>query len=274
MDLGLRPLKVLVLFLPILIMVSLKTHIPASSIVMPMGFATIVGGACTSIGTSTNLLVVSVAADMGLKRFGMFDFLAPAAVSGSIGILYLWLLAPRIIPNRKQPLVDTSPRVFTAHLAILKGTPIEGRSLAEAIRKTDGAMKVAAVERGTNRFMLPLPSVTLKVGDHLVIRDTPDRLKAFEKALGGTLYPEDSDANPVDKEHPLKADDQQIAEVVVIEGSHMSYATPMAYKTNLLLMNAGEYTFNDFLRTGIPLVLIMWLVLSWLLPVIYGLRFL
>jgi di/tricarboxylate transporter len=46
--------------------------------------------------------------------------------------------------------------------------------------------------------------------------------------------------------------------------------TPMAYKTNLLVMNAGEYTFNDFLRIGVPLVFIMWITLSWLLPAIYG----
>jgi len=60
--------------------------------------------------------------------------------------------------------------------------------------------------------------------------------------------------------------------LAVLFGANMSYATPMAYKTNLLVMNAGEYTFNDFLRVGVPLVLIMWLTLSWLLPITYGLR--
>jgi di/tricarboxylate transporter len=50
----------------------------------------------------------------------------------------------------------------------------------------------------------------------------------------------------------------------------MSYATPMAYQTNLLVMNAGGYTFSDFLRIGLPLTLIMWLALSWLLPWLYG----
>ncbi|NIR12763.1 MAG: SLC13 family permease, partial [Desulfobacterales bacterium] len=63
-----------------------------------MGFATLLGGTCTTIGTSTNLLVVSVAAEMGLRRLEMFDFLVPAVIAGSIGIVYLWLLAPRIIP--------------------------------------------------------------------------------------------------------------------------------------------------------------------------------
>ena len=484
---------VVVLFLPVLLSVSTRTGVPASSVLMPMGFATILGGTSTTIGTSTNLLVVSVAADMGLKRLEMFDFLVPAAIAGSIGMVYLWLLAPKIIPKREQPLTDTSPRIFAAHLAILEGSLAEGKTVAEVIKMTDGAMKIKSVERGSDKFIMPLPSVMLRAGDHLIVRDTPERLKEFEKILEGTLYPDDSEDKPVDDEHPLKADDQQIAEVVVIEGSilqgrslnavrfadrygliilalhrvgkhlekvydeivdirlragdvllvqgpreqiaslkkgkdflvldatmdlpftrkaplallimvgvvltaalgllpiaisapcgallmiltgclkwrdatgalsaqvilivtaslalgtallktggadylarlfvtlvggaspifvisglmllmgiltnivsnnaaavigtpiaisiaaqmgqppepyvlavlfgaNMSYATPMAYKTNLLIMNAGKYTFNDFIRIGVPLLLIMWIVLSCLLPIIYGIR--
>jgi di/tricarboxylate transporter len=58
--------------------------------------------------------------------------------------------------------------------------------------------------------------------------------------------------------------------LAVLFGANMSYATPMAYKTNLLVMNAGHYTFTDFLRVGIPLLLIMWVALSFILPMIYG----
>jgi len=216
---------VVVLFLPILINVSLRTGMPASSVLMPMGFATLLGGACTTIGTSTNLLVVSVAEEIGLRRLGMFDFLIPAAIAGCIGIAYLWLLAPRMLPEREQPLADISPRVFTAHLAILRGSPVEDKTLAEAIRKTGAAMKVVSVERGHNKFMLPLPSIVLTAGDHLVIRDTPERLKEFENIIQGTLYPEDSEDSPVDKEHPLKAEDQQIAEIIIAEGSSLQGRT-------------------------------------------------
>lgn len=59
--------------------------------------------------------------------------------------------------------------------------------------------------------------------------------------------------------------------LAVLFGANMSYATPMAYKTNLLVMNAGGYTFFDFVRVGVPLVLIMWATLSWVLPLTYGL---
>jgi di/tricarboxylate transporter len=57
--------------------------------------------------------------------------------------------------------------------------------------------------------------------------------------------------------------------LAVLFGANMSYATPMAYKTNLLVMNAGGYTFMDFVRVGVPLTIILWLVLSWLLTTLY-----
>ena len=216
---------VVVLFLPILVSVSLRTGMNASSALMPMGFATLLGGTCTTIGTSTNLLVVAVAADMGLQRMEMFDFVIPAAIAGGVGIAYLWLVAPRIIPERKLDLSDSSPRVFTAHLEIPEGSLMEGKTLAEALKKIDRVSKILSVERGPDNFMLPLPSIVLRAGDHLVLRDTPERLKEFEKILEGTLYPEDSESEPIDDEHPLKAEDQQIAEVVIIEGSHLQGRT-------------------------------------------------
>ena len=57
--------------------------------------------------------------------------------------------------------------------------------------------------------------------------------------------------------------------LAVLFGANFSYATPMAYKTNLLVMNAGGYQFSDFMRIGIPLVLLMWVTLSLLLSWFY-----
>jgi len=57
--------------------------------------------------------------------------------------------------------------------------------------------------------------------------------------------------------------------LAVLFGANLCFATPMAYKTNLLIMSAGGYAFKDFIKIGTPLIIIMWLVLSWLLPVLY-----
>ena len=58
--------------------------------------------------------------------------------------------------------------------------------------------------------------------------------------------------------------------LAVLFGANMSYATPMAYQTNLLVMNAGGYTFMDFVKTGVPLTIIIWLSFSFIIPYMYG----
>lgn len=219
---------VVILLLPVLISVSLKTDSPASSILMPMGFSTLLGGTATTIGTSTNLLVVAVALEMGLKQIEMFDFAVPAIIAGSIGIFYLWQIAPCIIPKIDITLTDSSPRIFTAHLEVTEGSLLEGNPLSRAYELSDGAMKVSAIERGEGKPIYLHPGAILQAGDHLVINDTPDRLKEFEKILHGTLYPVGS-VVPYDAEHPFEAADQQIVEIVIYQGSPLNGTTLKNY---------------------------------------------
>lgn len=122
---------IVVLLMPVLVSVSLRNKKSPSGVIMPMGMANLIGGTATTIGTPTNLLVVSVAADMGLRRIGMFDFIVPATAAGAIGILFLWLVVPRLLPNRSTPLDDVSPQVFTAHLRIREESSAEGKTLTE-----------------------------------------------------------------------------------------------------------------------------------------------
>lgn len=214
---------IVVLLLPILVSISLRTNKPASEILMPMGFATLVGGMSTTIGTSTNLLVVSVATDMGIRRLNMFDFFLPAAIAGCLAILFLWLVAPRMLPRREALMQDTSPRIFTAHLYIEPGSFADGKTLAELIQKAGRKFKVAKIYRDDKDTVItPLPDAVIKAGNRISIRDTPENLKEFEKVLGARLYTDDT---PVDKEHPLQAEDQQLAEIVVTQGSPLEGTT-------------------------------------------------
>ncbi len=212
---------VVVLLLPILISVSLRTGKPASSILMPMGLATLVGGMATTIGTSTNLLVVSVASEMGLRRMEMFDFFLPAMIAGSVGIVYLWLIAPRLLPHREPMLADTSPRIFSADLRILENSYADGRTLAEVIKKAGDGMRVKRIVRGEGA-LIPLPDIVLRGEDRLHLEDTPSKLKEYEQALGARLF---SGETAVDDEHPLQATEQQLAEVVIVQGTPLINTT-------------------------------------------------
>ncbi len=207
---------IVVLLLPILISVALRTKTATSPMLLPVGLATIVGGMTTTIGTSTNLLVVSVAHDLGLERFGMFDFFFPAVIAAFIAILYLWLIAPKLLPERTPSLPDTSPRLFSAYLNINEDSLANGKTIADLMKLTDGQMKVEKLQRSSDKSLMPLPDTLIKAGDRLQVRDYPDRLKEFEQVLGATLF---SGSHKVDEEHPLRADKQVLAEIVIIQGS-------------------------------------------------------
>ncbi|NVK22559.1 MAG: SLC13 family permease [Kangiellaceae bacterium] len=223
---------IVVLLLPILISVALRANTSPSSLLMPMGFATLVGGMATTIGTSTNLLVVSVAADLGLEKFGMFDFLLPASLAGVIAIIYLWLIAPKIIPQRQAAMKNTSPRVFTAQLHIAEDSWAVGKTLAEVINKTEGQMKVSRIQRGSDATIVPMPDAKIKAGDKLRVMDNPDKLKEYEQVLGAKLFKK---GHQVDDDHPLTAENQQLSELVVTPGS------PLAGKTLKDVSFINEY---------------------------------
>ena len=178
---------IVVLLLPILVSVSLRNNRPASQILMPMGFATLVGGMSTTIGTSTNLLVVSVASDMGLARFSMFDFFIPAAIAGGVAILFLWLVAPHMLPRRETLMGDTSPRVFTAQLNVDEESSAVGKTLAELKDIAGMNLRVLQIHRDGGVVLIPFPDVIIKAGDRLSVKDTPDNLKEMETVLGAKL---------------------------------------------------------------------------------------
>lgn len=211
---------IVVLLLPILISVCLRNKSSPAKILMPMGFATLVGGMATTIGTSTNLLVVSVAHDLGMEKFTLFHFVVPALMGGAIAIVYLWVIAPLLLPDHNSPMGDLSPRLFEARLQLTAESPVISKTLAEAIAVAGSDMKVVRIRRGDTAVM-PLPDVVLREGDRLRVRDTPQNLKSFEENLGAVMY---SGEHRVDEEHPLAANNQTLAEVAVVQGSELDRA--------------------------------------------------
>ncbi|MBU2892494.1 SLC13 family permease [Colwellia sp. D2M02] len=208
---------IVVLLLPILANVALRTKTDTSPMLLPMGLATLVGGMTTTIGTSTNLLVVSVASDMGLPRIGMFDFSLPAVIAATVAIAYLWIVAPKLLPKRSPSLADTSPRLFSAYLNINEDSISNGKTVAEVLKLTDDQMTIQSIQRSPHyRNVRPFPDTVLREGDRLHVKDYPDQLKEFESVIQATMF---SGAHKVDENHPLNAEKQMLAEIVVIQAS-------------------------------------------------------
>jgi di/tricarboxylate transporter len=204
---------IVVLLIPVLTRMARDSGRSPSKMLMPLGFAALIGGMGTTIGTSTNLLVLEVAKQAGLPPMGMFAFTSLALIPAAIGLVYLWLIAPRLLPERDHAFEQASQRQFRAALELSEDSSAVGKPLAKAVEAL-GGMSVLAVVRGGVE-LLPSPTLELRGGDRLVVADRPELLKAAEKTLSAKLFigekPWEGDAAPLD--------DQQLAEIAILPAS-------------------------------------------------------
>lgn len=146
-----------------------------SKLLIPMCFATTLGGTITLIGTSTNLVVAGLvesdakSAAAGLKPIGFFDFSIIGLVVAAVGVAYIVLAAPKLLPDRVpvlEPGADS--RQYTARLAVVPGGAIDGRSIVDAgLRRLSGLFLVE-IEREGESIAAPAPEQRLRGNDHLV----------------------------------------------------------------------------------------------------------
>ncbi|MBT8097977.1 MAG: SLC13 family permease [Woeseia sp.] len=202
---------IVVMMIPLLVGVAQQSNIPPSRILMPVGFATIIGGMSTTIGTSSNLLVVSVAADLGAPQLEMFDFILPATFAAGTAILYLWLLAPRLLPERTSPLTHSQPRFFDSVIEVTEDSPLAGETLGDMRRMIKEDIRIQRVQRGDSLELVRLPGLVLRAGDRMHLRGTPEAIKATQNLFGHGF--EEADV--------LRSPDQVLVEIVVTRDSSL-----------------------------------------------------
>lgn len=120
---------VMVLLLPILVALAAKGVVPSSRTLMPINSAVLIGGMGTTIGTSTNILVVSIAADLGMRQIGVFQFTPIVLIAGVIALPYLWLVMPRLLRDNSV-ITEHAKRLFHTHLRVGTGSMLAGAVLA------------------------------------------------------------------------------------------------------------------------------------------------
>ena len=187
---------VLVLMLPMLLGLAERTGQPVAKTLMPTNFAILTGGMLTSIGTSTNLLVLSIATDLGMAPLGLFAFTATAATAFAVALPYLWLVAPRLLPER-QPATTPTSRKFTARIDLrvkegsdrepAQGVGLVGRKPAELAKKLGRPLPAISVLR-EGRVLDVTDDLTLEAGDSILLQDTPAGLREVSSTFAIDLF--------------------------------------------------------------------------------------
>ncbi|MGB5455629.1 MAG: SLC13 family permease [Gammaproteobacteria bacterium] len=231
---------IVIMLIPILIGVALDTKTAASKILIPAGFATLIGGMATTIGTSTNLLIIAIAADISTIKFNMFDFTLPVVIVGAAGILFLWIAAPLLLPSRQIDLTNTSQRIYNAVLFLSDTSYTAGKDIRSILETINYEVSIHKIRRRKNQLILPLPTVLLKPDDVLFISGTAEKLKEFEYKLKGKLHNINQKEEFIKGEYKVQDDDQVISEVLVTSNSLLHNrslkSTRLAEKYNVIVL--------------------------------------
>lgn len=224
----LNNIPVVVLFIPIMQALTRKFRQSPSRYLMLLSFASVLGGMTTLIGSSTNLLVSLELADLGEEPFGFFDFTVPGLVLAGCGLLYLFFVAPRLLPDR-APLggvVEESSRHFVAQIAVTQGSRLVGAQPVGGLFPALKNVTVLMIQRGERAMVPPFEGLTLEVGDLVVIAATRQTLADLAKGEPELLHPElmadafrgsedDGEGEPGGQRPPWLASGQTQAEVMV-----------------------------------------------------------
>ena len=184
---------VIAIFLPILLGVAKDTNISASKMLMPISFASMFGGVCTLIGTSTNILVSSIAEKKGLPPFSMFKFAPLGIILFAVGTVYMLLVGIRLIPARQVNTELTNAfqlNEYLTEVVLLPHAASVGRQIKDAPLVREMDIAILTIRRGGDEIHQPNGDEVLEANDVLLVRCDLEKIRAFQERQGVRLKPQ------------------------------------------------------------------------------------
>ena len=200
------------IMIPVIMVVAQRVNTSPSKLLMPLAFASLLGGMCTVLGTSTNILASSMAETAGLEPLSMFEFSRLGIIFFAVGVIYMMTIGRKMIPEHRTSGALT--RSFglgddLTELQLSDKSPLVGESLESAPLLEEFDIEVLQIIRGKD-LLRPTPKTVLREHDLLRVKgdvSTINELKErAEASLGMQIKWQDSD---------LESKDTKLVEAVV-----------------------------------------------------------
>ncbi|MGI0483705.1 SLC13 family permease, partial [Geminocystis sp. CENA526] len=246
---------VVAIFLPIVEQWSKQTKTSISKLLIPMSFLTILGGLITLVGTSTNILASGVAVQLGYPEFTIFQFTALGLPVFFIGLVYIALASPKLLPARKpeggESLSDDYElKEYVSEMIIPPHSSLIGQTLrsSEIQRKFD--LDVLEIIRNDEHFPPPLADKVLSVGDILLVRGSRNNLLNIKDERGVEILA-DFKFSSAEMEIENSQVEEKIAEVLILSNSRLIGTTlkdlrfRQRYNCTVLAIRRGQELIRE-----------------------------
>lgn len=220
---------IVAMFLPTLAGVARRARISPSKLYMPLSFASILGGVCTLIGTSTNVLVAKLVNERGLIdkagetiQFGMFTITRVGLPIAVVGLAYMLIFGRRLLPNRDAPLEEAEDDAagYHAALRVEPTCPGVGKTVEQAGMRNLPGVFLARIDRGDQTIPAVSPHEVIRAGDELVFVGELDSLMDLQQIKG--LVPSTRDPDEAQQEYRPNL---RLTEAVVSVNSSLAGST-------------------------------------------------
>ena len=171
---------VVAMMIPMAINIARKTKMSPSKLLMPISFASMLGGMLTLIGTSTSILASDVSARLLDHPFSMFEFTALGAIVLATGIVYLLVVGHRLLPERIKPEEDLTDEFemsgYLTEVVVAETSPLVGTTVRQGLAQLGLDVDVVQMRRDGEAFAAPLGPKQFRPGDVLLLRTSRDAL--------------------------------------------------------------------------------------------------
>jgi len=176
--------------MPAVLGVCRRSRISPGKVLIPLAYASMLGGTCTLIGTSTNVAASGYVQGTGLAPFTMFELLPVGAVIAVVGILYMTFLGHRLLPATREggSGEEYAIREYLSEVVVTPGSPLAGKALRDS-RLSQMHLAVRAILRGGQRIFAE-PHVVIEEGDLLIVQASREGLLQVKETAGIEIKPD------------------------------------------------------------------------------------